>query len=102
MYGPLTFGGRLQHVGKQYIDGENTESLAIDPYTLLDFSARYDLGKQLRLSRGLAITVRINNVFDTLYETWGYSYYDDWPARPFSFYWPGPTRSFFLSLAMVL
>ena len=48
------------------------------------------------------VVEEINNVFDTLYETYGYSYYDDWPARPFSFYWPGPTRSFFLSLTTVL
>lgn len=100
--GPVTLGGRLQHVGKQYIDGENTESLAIDAYSLLDLSASFDVARQLRLSRGLTVTARVNNVFDTLYETYGYSYYDEFPARQFSFYWPGPTRSFFLSIGIVL
>jgi len=100
--GAFTVGGHLQHVGEQFIDAENTGSLAIDPTTLLNLSAEFDVGQQLRLSRRLTVSARVNNVFDTLYETYGYSYYDDFPARQFSFYWPGPTRSFFLSIGTTL
>jgi iron complex outermembrane receptor protein len=104
--GPATFGAQLRHVGKQYVDGENTKSLAIDPFTLLDLSMEFDVGRQLRLSTPVTVAARVNNVFDTLYETFGYSYYD-WldgaeTPSPVAFYWPGPTRSFFLSIGTTL
>lgn len=97
-----TYGAQLRHAGRQFVDAENIESLAIDPFTLLDLSAEVDIGRQFGLSIPLRITARLNNVFDTLYETFGYSYYDDFPARQFAFYWPGPTRSFFLSVGTSL
>ncbi|MBD3162286.1 MAG: TonB-dependent receptor [Candidatus Latescibacteria bacterium] len=100
--GPLHLNGRLRHAGKQYVDGENTESLAIDPHTVVDLLVGYDLGDRLALPRPLRIEARVNNVFDTLYETFGYSYYDDFPPKPFAFYWPGPTRSFFVSIGTTL
>lgn len=92
----------LQRVGKQYVDGENTESLAIDAFTLVNLQGRIEAGRVLGLPRPLAVDVRVNNVFDTLYETFGYSYYDDFPARPLAFYWPGATRSVHVSVRTVL
>ncbi len=104
----LGASGSLRHVGMQYIDGENTRSIAIDSFTTLDLSLRYELRDRVRLPgpfrrdvrvpRPLRLELRVQNALDTLYETSGYSYYDDFPARPFAFYWPGAPRSFFLSI----
>ncbi len=99
---PFHFRGELQYTGKQYIDGENTEPSAIDAFTLVNLSVEIDLGERLKLPRPLTVTARVDNLYNTLYETWGYNYYDDYPPTSFNFYWPGPTRSFFLSLETVL
>jgi len=98
----------MQYVGMQYIDGENTRSLAIDSFATVDFVLRHELSGRLRLppplrrelhiARPLLIELRVQNAMDTLYETSGYSYYDGFPARPFAFYWPGAPRTFFLSI----
>lgn len=99
---------RLQHVGRQYIDGGNTRALAIDPFTTVDLAFRYELKdrvrvpgpirKEFRMPRPLRLELRVQNLFDTLYETSGYSYYDDFPPRQFAFYWPGAPRSFLVSI----
>lgn len=95
-------GVDLRYVGKQYVDGENTEDLAIDPHARVDLRGTLDVAKLLGSTRTLGLEVRVLNVFDTLYETFGYSYYDDFPARPFAFYWPGATRSVFVTFQTVL
>jgi len=99
---PLTLGGRVQRVGKQYIESENLDELAIGAYTVVDLTAEYDFGASVLPARRLSLELRVQNLFDALYETWGYSYYDDWPPRPFSFYWPGATRSYFIGLSTTL
>ncbi len=103
-----SMSGSLRYVGRQYIDGENTRSLAIDPFMTVDLALQYELRDRVRLPgpfrrdvrvpRPLRLELRVQNALDTLYETSGYSYYDDFPARPFAFYWPGAPRSFFLSI----
>lgn len=70
----------VKHVGRQYIDNANTSELSIDSYSLTDLSYWKNIG-QARLS------FSINNLFDQLYETYGYS--GDWG----SYYWPGATRN---------
>ncbi|MEE8341885.1 MAG: hypothetical protein V3R52_07295, partial [Candidatus Neomarinimicrobiota bacterium] len=62
----------------------NTQELAIDPYLIFNLSAwlQYD---QVRA------TARVNNLFDTLYATYGYEYYG-------GYYWPGATRNYSLAI----
>lgn len=86
-YNPSTnYGITLysKYVGKQYIDYNNTEDFAIDPYFLVNLSGwiKYHQVK---------LTARVNNLFDTLYATYGYEYYG-------GYYWPGATRNYSLSL----
>jgi outer membrane receptor protein involved in Fe transport len=103
--GPLRLGARLGAVGKQYVEGENIERLAIDPHAVVDVSASYDVARYLGAPRHLVVQARVLNLLDSLYETWGYSYYDSDEAErlvPFSFYWPGPTRSFIVSVETTL
>jgi len=91
-------GVELQHVGKQYVEGENIESIAIDPYTVVNVTGKVSLDRWL--GRPVRLEARLLNAFDVLYETFGYSYYDGSPAAPIAFYWPAATRSVFLTLEM--
>ncbi len=81
IYGFMLYG---KYVGNQYIDEANTPDLAIDPYLVFNLSGwlQYD---QIR------VTARVNNLFDTLYATYGYNYYG-------GYYWPGATRNFSLAV----
>ena len=83
LYGIMLYG---KYVGNQYIDEVNTPGFAIDPYLIFNLSGwlQYD---QIR------VTARINNLFDTLYATYGYEYYG-------GYYWPGATRNISLSVQM--
>jgi iron complex outermembrane receptor protein len=92
-------GAQLQHVGKQYVEGENIEALAIDPYTVVNVNAALEVGELLGTTP-VTLEARLLNAFDGLYETFGYSYYDGSPARPLAFYWPAATRSVFASLSV--
>lgn len=85
MYGLMLHG---KYVGKQFINFVNTEKLAIDPYLIFNLSGwlQYD---QIR------VTARINNLFDTLYATYGYE--DDG-----GYYWPGATRNISLAVDVQL
>jgi outer membrane receptor protein involved in Fe transport len=73
-----------KYVGNQYIDEANAPDLVIEPYIIFNLSGwlQYD---QIR------VTARINNLFDTLYATYGYEYYG-------GYYWPGATRNISLSV----
>jgi len=71
-------------------------------FGFFEFVDDLDVARALGSSRMFRFEVRVNNVLDTLYETFGYSYYDDFPARPFAFYWPAATRSVFMGVKLVL
>ncbi len=73
-----------KYVGKQYIDFMNTEDLAIPEYLLTDVSLFYSIFN-------IDTHLKINNVFDTRYATYGYEYWG-------GYYWPGATRNYTLSL----
>ena len=79
---------KLRYIGKQYLDVNNFG--AIDPYYLTDlsFSAYW---------QGIRAKIMVNNLFNVLYETFGYGYYDDDQYK--TSYWPGATRYYNISLA---
>jgi len=81
LFGLMLYG---KYVGNQYIDETNAPDLVIEPYVIFNLSGwlQYD---QIR------VTARINNLFDTLYATYGYEYYG-------GYYWPGATRNISLSV----
>jgi iron complex outermembrane recepter protein len=72
-------GGRvtaaLRHVGRLYLDNTQNESLVNPSYTVMDVSARIPLSSMLRGGHGLgrtAIDLRVNNLFDATYTSFGY------------------------------
>jgi iron complex outermembrane recepter protein len=83
----------MKYIGKQYIDFMNTESSAIQPYFVADMGIRVPF---IALRMDHMIDIRVNNVFNALYETFGYTYYNDVDDRVDN-YWPAATRSFYLS-----
>lgn len=66
--GPLAglgLGGGLRYVGTSYSD--NTASLKIPAYTLVDAAVRYDLGRLSTTLAGLQLAVNASNLFDKEY-----------------------------------
>ncbi|NQV37569.1 MAG: TonB-dependent receptor plug domain-containing protein [Candidatus Marinimicrobia bacterium] len=78
---------KLKYVGQQFLDVDNIG--LIDPYLLTDVSVTTNW-------RNIEGKVMINNVFNILYETYGYGYTYD--SEYFSYFWPGATRSYNASL----
>jgi iron complex outermembrane receptor protein len=83
----------LRFIGKQYIDFMNTESAAIDPYFVADAGVRIPFSF---LNMRHILDLRVSNLFNALYETFGYAYYNS-PDDRIDNYWPAATRSFYLS-----
>ena len=83
--------GNAKYVGKQFIDSDNIGK--IDPYLIID------IGLNIKLN-SFDITFKVNNLFDTLYETFGYGY--EWEGTYYAFYWPGATRNIFGSITFKL
>ncbi len=78
-----------RRVGHMYVDNANTEAGMIDPYALWDVGAKYQWGS-------LEAMVKINNVFDKLYSTFGYGY--EWDGYH-AFFWPGAPRNSFVNIS---
>ena len=69
----LRLTGRVQGVGKQYLEVFNIDSLAIDPYATVSLSASYTLPDFLKVGN-LSFSARVDNLFDKKYETSGYGW----------------------------
>ncbi len=77
-----------KRVGHMYVDKANTDPAGmIDPYGLLDLGAKYQWG-------GLEAMVKINNMFDKLYSTFGYM-----SDGNHAYFWPGATRNSFVNIS---
>jgi len=87
-YSPLSnimFIGQMKYVGKQYIDLPNSNDLAIVAYAIANCAVSFT-------GNGFNIKARVNNLFDTLYATYGYDYFG-------GYYWPGATRNYSITLS---
>jgi len=80
----------IRHVGKQFLDEQN---IGVNPaYWLVDAGLHYKI-------RRLAFNVKVNNLLNTLYATYGYGY--EWNGYQ-AYYWPGATRNGFFSIAYLI
>jgi len=77
-----------RYVGIQYLDNENVGE--IDPFFLMDLGGKYTW-------KNVTLTAKVNNIFDTLYSTFGYGY--EWDGYH-AYYWPGATRNAYVSLSV--
>ncbi len=70
-YRGVTLGGHLFHAGRIYLDNSDRKERSVDPYTLVNASFSADLPVKAPWPRA-TITARVNNLFDSEYETAGY------------------------------
>ena len=102
----------MQHVGKQYLDNSENErknpnarnqpgyvDKVIDAYTVfnagltINFASLFGYSGIDKLFKRIETSLRVNNIFDTLYETYGTVDYYGTP------YWiPAADRSFYFDL----
>ena len=93
-----------RHVGPLQIDRQNTSAARIDPSTVISVGTVYGVALPAKIPLGqLELSLTVNNLFDTLYETFGYNYWD-WDDAPYrvDVYWPGATRGYFAALSLAL
>ncbi len=92
-----------RYVGKIYIDRQNTEMAAIAPSTVINAGVVVKLGGGRLPFKSLELYFKGNNLLDTLYETFGYNYWD-WDEEsgpyPVDVYWPAATRGYFAGLSL--
>ena len=86
----LTSSVSLRYVGKQFLDNTEDEDRTIDPYSLINISLDYRL-KNFIYFPEIRFMFTINNVFDIIYETAGYYYFEN-------FYYPGAERNYYFGL----
>ncbi len=79
-----------RYVGRQYIDDENLGTNS--EYLLFDGGFRISF-------QYFELSAKVNNIFDTLYSTYGYGY--EWGGY-WAYYWPGATRNVFVSISVKL
>ena len=79
------------HAGRLYLDNSESRERSVDPWTVVHLAARWDLASTR--DRVLSLRVRVDNLLDEEYETFGYV---DWDGTPL--YLPGADRTWFVSL----
>ncbi|MFN8353358.1 MAG: TonB-dependent receptor [Spirosomataceae bacterium] len=89
-----------KYVGKQYLDNTSNNSRFIDAYLTNDFRAIYHLNPSW--SKGITLSLLVNNVFNTLYSSNGYTYsyiYDNQLTTE-NFYYPQAGTNFLLGVGL--
>ena len=89
----------MKYVSRQYLDNTANSRRSLDPYLVNDVQLRYQWTK-LALLKGLTGTLQINNVFNHLYESNGYTYgyISEGNAHFFNYYYPQAGRNFLVQL----
>ena len=97
--------GEGRYTGRIFLDRQNTAEAAIEPSLVINagltFRPPVSLAGPLPHMR---FNIKVNNLLDSLYETFGYNYWD-WDAEanaPYrvDVYWPAATRSYFAELVV--
>ena len=88
----LLLFAHYRKIGGMYIDNINTEDGYINSFGVFDLGTNISRGK-------FNFSLKINNVFNKLYSTYGYSYdYNGYNA----YYWPGAERNTFINVSYKL
>lgn len=61
-----------KYVGKQYLDNTGNEAATIDPYAVCNVLLHYSM--HLKPFKELGVNIALNNIFNKLYESNGYTY----------------------------
>ena len=88
----LLLSAHYRKIGGMYIDNINAEDGYINSFGVFDLGTNISRGK-------FKVSLKINNVFNKLYSTYGYSYdYNGYNA----YYWPGAERNTFINVSYKL
>ncbi|HTL07558.1 MAG TPA: TonB-dependent receptor [Chitinophagaceae bacterium] len=88
----------IKYTGKQYLDNTGNDAKSISGYFTQDLTLQYNL--HTPFSKQLSIIARLNNVWNKLYSSNGYTYsyiYDKSLVRE-NFYYPMAGRNFMLAV----
>lgn len=88
-------------VSQQYLDNTQTESRSLDPYLVNDLQLSYDWSKAPLLNN-LKATLKVNNLFNEMYESNGYTYgyIAGGEQQFFNYYYPQAGRNILLQLSL--
>jgi iron complex outermembrane recepter protein len=88
----------VKYAGKQYLDNTSSNAKSINDYFVEDLTFRYNLHNIV--AKEITIVARMNNVWNKLYESNGYtySYFYDKALVKENFYFPMAGRNFMLAL----
>lgn len=89
-----------KYVSRQYLDNTQTKTRSIDPYFINDIRLGYNF-TQIPVINRLQANLQVNNIFDSTYETNGYTfgYIAGGEEQHFNFYYPQAGRNFLLQLS---
>ncbi|HEX6983697.1 MAG TPA: TonB-dependent receptor [Balneolaceae bacterium] len=89
-----------KYVSRQYLDNTQTLSRSLDPYLVNDVRLGYVWADSPLVQR-IEATVQINNIFNEMYESNGYTfgYIAEGERQFFNYYYPQAGRNFLLQLS---
>jgi iron complex outermembrane receptor protein len=89
-----------KYVSRQYLDNTQTESRSLDAYFVNDIRLSYSWNRA-PLLQNFEATLQVNNLFDEMYESNGYTYgfISEEEEQYFNFYYPQAGRNFLLQLS---
>ncbi|HEX5000938.1 MAG TPA: TonB-dependent receptor [Bacteroidia bacterium] len=88
------------YVGKQYLDNTSNDLRKLDPYFVSNLRLNYDI--QPKFMKGISLAFWINNLFDELYESNGYTYSYIYGGAFITenFYYPQAGRNYTVQLTL--
>lgn len=89
-----------KYVSKQYLDNTQAESRSLDPYLVNDLQISYDWSTSPLLNN-LEAALKVNNIFNEMYESNGYTYgyIAGGEQQFFNYYYPQAGRNIMLQLS---
>ena len=96
----FTAAFNTKYVSTQYLDNTQTQSRSLDPYLVNDLQLGYEWS-QMDVLGSLQATLKVNNIFNEMYESNGYTYgfIAGGEQQYFNYYYPQAGRNILLQLS---
>lgn len=91
-----------KYVGKQYLDNTSTNSRSIDAYWVNNLNVSSSLGQWIPAFEAVDVNVLVNNIFDTEYESNGYTFGYIYEGQSIyeEYFYPQAGRNYLLGLTL--
>ncbi|AXJ02452.1 iron complex outermembrane recepter protein [Cyclonatronum proteinivorum] len=100
-YGNFTADFMSRFVSRQYLDNTSNRDRSIDPFFVSDLRLSYNTSR-LPYANRVNLSLLVNNIFNELYESSGYTF--GWIAggaeQRFNYFYPQAERNFLLQLSL--